>query len=53
MILAINGQTVGAPSTLTNVLAQFRPGDRVSVSWMDTRGQRHTSSLTLISGPAK
>jgi S1-C subfamily serine protease len=53
VILAINGRTVGAPSTLTNVLAQFRPGDRVSVSWMDTSGQRHTSSLKLISGPAR
>jgi S1-C subfamily serine protease len=53
VILAINGRTVGAPSTLTNVLAQFRPGDRVSVSWMDTSGQRHTSFLKLISGPAK
>jgi S1-C subfamily serine protease len=53
VILAINGQPVGAPATLTNVLAQFRPGERVSVTWMDTSGQRHTSSLTLIAGPAK
>ena len=53
VILAINGQTVGAPSTLTNVLGRYHPGDRVSVTWMDTSGQRHTTSLTLTAGPAK
>jgi S1-C subfamily serine protease len=53
VILAINGQAVGAPSTLTNVLGNYHPGDRVSVNWMDTSGQRHTSSLTLIAGPVK
>jgi S1-C subfamily serine protease len=53
VILAINGQAVGAPSTLTGVLAQYRPGQTVRVTWMDTSGQRHTSSLTLTTGPAK
>jgi S1-C subfamily serine protease len=53
VILAIDGQTVGAPTSLTNVLAKYHPGDRVSVTWMDTSGQRHTSSVTLTSGPAK
>jgi S1-C subfamily serine protease len=53
VILAINGQTVGAPTSLTNVLAKYHPGDRVSVTWMDTSGQRHTSSVTLTAGPAK
>jgi len=53
VILAINGQAVGAPSSLTSVLARYRPGQTVSVTWMDTSGQRHTSSVTLITGPAK
>jgi S1-C subfamily serine protease len=53
VILAINGQAVGAPSTLTGVLAQYHPGQAVRVTWMDTSGQRHTSSLTLTTGPAK
>ena len=53
VILAINGHAVGAPTSLTSVLAQYHPGDRVSVTWMDTSGQRHTSSLTLTTGPAK
>jgi S1-C subfamily serine protease len=53
VILAINGRTVGAPASLTGVLAQYHPGDQVTVTWMDTSGQRHTSSLTLTTGPAK
>jgi S1-C subfamily serine protease len=53
VILAINGQPVGAPSTLTNVLGRYHPGDRVTVTWMDPGGQRHASSLTLIAGPVR
>ena len=53
VILAINGQAVGAPASLTGLLAQYRPGQSISVAWMDTSGQRHTSSVTLTSGPAK
>ena len=53
VILAINRQSVGAPSSLTGVLARYHPGQTVSVTWMDTSGQRHTSSVTLTSGPAK
>ena len=53
VILAINGQAVGAPTSLTGVLAKYHPGERVSVTWMDTSGQRHTSSVTLTTGPAK
>jgi S1-C subfamily serine protease len=53
VILDINGQAVGAPTSLTSVLARYHPGDRISVTWMDTSGQRHTSSLTLTAGPAQ
>src|SRR5262245_748517 len=54
VILAIDGQTVGAPASLTNILQdRYHPGDRISVTWMDTSGQRHTSPLTLNPGPVK
>ena len=53
VILAINRQSVGAPASLTGVLARYRPGQTVSVTWMDTSGQRHTSSLVLTTGPAR
>ena len=53
VILAINGHAVGAPTSLTSVLAKYQPGDQVTVSWMDTSGQRHSTSVTLTTGPAK
>ena len=53
VILAINRRSVGAPSSLTGVLARYHPGQTVSVTWMDTSGQRHMSSVALTSGPAK
>jgi S1-C subfamily serine protease len=53
VILAVNGQAVSAPTTLTRLLSHYHPGNRISVTWMDTAGQRHTSPLTLTAGPAK
>jgi S1-C subfamily serine protease len=53
VILAINGQAVGPPPSLTNALSRYRPADHISVTWMDTNGQRHTSTLVLSAGPAK
>jgi S1-C subfamily serine protease len=53
VITAVNGRPVSAPATLTQVLASYRPGNKVSIAWMDVSGQRHTGSLTLVAGPAK
>jgi S1-C subfamily serine protease len=52
VIQAVNGQPVTAPASLTRVLTRFHPGQQVSVTWMDTSGQRHTTPVTLIAGPA-
>jgi len=53
VITAVDGHQVTAPSTLTSVLANYKPGQKVSVSWVDVNGGRHTGSLTLAAGPAK
>jgi S1-C subfamily serine protease len=53
VILAIDGQRVGPPASLTTVLSRYRPGEQVSITWMDPNGQQHTSPLTLTAGPAK
>ncbi|MDR0345362.1 MAG: S1C family serine protease [Nocardiopsaceae bacterium] len=53
VITAVNGRTVTTPASLTSVLAHFRPGQTVSVSWTDLHGSQHKNSLKLISGPAK
>jgi len=51
VITAVNGQPAGAPSHLTAMLAKFRPGDTISVSWVSPGGQHHTSRLHLLPGP--
>ena len=51
VITAINGQSVGSPDQLSVVLAPFRPGDTISVTWVSPAGQRTTSSIRLAAGP--
>jgi S1-C subfamily serine protease len=52
VIQSVDGRAVTAPVSLSRVLARFHPGQQVSVTWMDTAGQRHTTPLTRIAGPA-
>jgi S1-C subfamily serine protease len=50
VITAINGQPAGSPASLTSILARFRPGDTISVTWVSP-GQQTTSSAHLTAGP--
>jgi S1-C subfamily serine protease len=51
VITAVNGQSVGSPDSLTQVVSsKYRPGDTVSVTWVSPSGQRSTSSIKLING---
>jgi len=51
VITAVNGHPVGSPNSLTAILQNYRPGTTVSVTWVDTSGQSHTDSLSLIQAP--
>ncbi len=51
VITAVNGQPAGAPSHVTGLIARFRPGDTISVSWVSPSGVRRTSRLRLQPGP--
>jgi S1-C subfamily serine protease len=51
VITAVNGQPVGSPDQLSTVLARYRPGDTISVTWVSPAGQRTTSSIRLNAGP--
>jgi S1-C subfamily serine protease len=52
VIIAINGQKIGSPDSLTGtVSSKYRPGDTISVAWVDPSGTSHTSNLTLQPGP--
>jgi len=50
-ITAVGGQTIRTPDALHAALAKRHPGDRVSVSWTDTSGAKHTVTVTLGEGP--
>ncbi len=53
VITAVDGHKVTSPDSLTTIMGRYNAGNTVSVAWVDTSGQRHTSSLTLTVGPAK
>ena len=37
----------------TGVMQQYRPGATVSISWADTSGGQHTSSVQLLQAPPR
>jgi S1-C subfamily serine protease len=52
VVTSVNGQAVDSASTLTTVLTQFHPGDRVSVGVLSADGQQ-TVNVQLAKGPAQ
>ncbi|MDQ1427143.1 MAG: hypothetical protein QOK39_619, partial [Acidimicrobiaceae bacterium] len=52
VITSINGQPVDSPNSLTAILRQHHPGDKVSVGWSDSSGKKQTATITLTVGPA-
>jgi S1-C subfamily serine protease len=51
-ITAIGGQSVTSAEDVAHDLVTAHPGNSISVTWVDTSGQSHTSNLTLTTGPA-
>jgi S1-C subfamily serine protease len=51
VITAVNGTPVTSPDDLTSILARFRPGTTISVTWTSPAGKQTTSSLHLAAGP--
>ena len=52
VITSVAGHTVGASTSVQQVLAGYHPGDKVSIAWTDSSGQSHTATVTLATGPA-
>ncbi len=52
VITAIDGTKITSPTTLESTLRGYRPGQSVTVTWVDTSGQTHHASVTLARGPA-
>ena len=51
-ITAVNGQTVSSATDLSTALEGFQPGQKVTLTWVDSSGQSHSATVTLGSGPA-
>lgn len=46
-IIELDGQAVKSYSALKEILAQHQPGDKVSLTWLDSSGKQQTKSITL------
>jgi S1-C subfamily serine protease len=53
VITSVDGHAVTTPDSLSNIAARYHPGTVVSVTWTGVNGTRHTTSVTLGSGPAR
>jgi S1-C subfamily serine protease len=53
VIISVDGHAVTTPDSLANITARYHPGTVVSVTWEAVNGTRHTTSVTLASGPAR
>ncbi len=51
VITSVNGQNVDSPTTLTTLLSPHRPGDKVTIGYVDSSGAQQSTSVTLTSGP--
>ena len=51
-ITALDDRTVPSASSLVDALRAFHPGDTIRITWLDTSGQRHSTGVQLVTGPA-
>ena len=53
VITSFAGHTVDSPDTLSTLLNNQHPGDKVEVGWVDQNGQSHKATIELITGPVR
>jgi len=51
-ITSLAGQAITSSSDVSSVLANYHPGNKISISWTDQSGQSHTATVVLTAGPA-
>lgn len=51
-VVSVNGKAVTSPTSLTDMLGTHKPGDKVSIGWVDASGQSHSATVTLGTAPA-
>jgi S1-C subfamily serine protease len=50
-IVGVAGNSIRSASQLENAMNRYHPGDKVSISWVDGSGSRHSATLQLVAGP--
>ncbi|MFC9689982.1 trypsin-like peptidase domain-containing protein [Kribbella sp. NPDC056951] len=53
VITSFDGKPVTSPETLSELLDQHHPGDKVEVAWTDQQGQSHKATIELVTGPVR
>ena len=53
VITSFDGKPVTSPETLSELLDQHHPGDKVEVAWTDQQGKTHKATIELITGPVR
>jgi S1-C subfamily serine protease len=51
VITAIAGHTVTSPTAISALVLTKKPGDKITVTYVDQFGTSHATSVTLGSGP--
>jgi S1-C subfamily serine protease len=51
VLTALDGRSIASPAKLVSALLVHHPGDKVTLTWSNASGERHTATLTLASGP--
>jgi S1-C subfamily serine protease len=52
VITAVGGSAVGSGTDLQTAISAHKPGQTVTLTWLDSAGQKHHADVTLIAGPA-
>jgi S1-C subfamily serine protease len=50
-IVSINGTTISSAEDLSNALLKYKPGNSVTVGWVDAQGANQSASVQLTTGP--
>jgi S1-C subfamily serine protease len=51
-VTAVNGSAVTTADGLSAAITKHKVGDQVTISWLDSQGGSHNSTVTLVAGPA-
>lgn len=51
VITSLGGATVSSAGDIAQTLARYSPGDSIAISWSDTSGQTHQTTLQLGTSP--